>query len=359
MQGAVPGKAGLSKPHLDVSEAAAANTVVAPKLATAMIGDRNDARTELALLERKAISTFEARSFMMASNCYRDLIKKLTTLDDIDTYWMDLTKAFVAMSRTRQRLGSMIEAQDWQRKALELLQEHQSEDPSDLASCTHASLRYHQSQAKPKKERAAPEHSVHTRQVLIQQKLLWAEVKIQEAAVMVARATDKGVNLYLEAFNILNSAATLLQEVLGPESSKVSSALCDMGQLQALRGRHRDALDIYKRALRIETRARGYDGYAAHSCIADILHSMAEINIIMGKYSAAIGLLQRACHIYSALDSRGHSHPKIPAVKECLGRAYQGCLRFGEASCEFQDGFDCSSKLVVLHEQQGDNDFVC
>jgi len=76
----------------------------------------------------------------------------------------------------------------------------------------------------------------------------------------------------------------MLQDVLGPESPKVAAALRDMGQVQALRGCFRDALDIYKRALRIQTRATGYDGYAANARVADIMHRMAEIKIVLGKH---------------------------------------------------------------------------
>jgi tetratricopeptide (TPR) repeat protein len=360
-QGTVPGAAGLAKPHLDTSESAESILEVAPKLAAAMIGDRSDARTELALLERKAISAYEARNIMKASNCYMDLIKKVEALHDEETYWMDLTKARVAMSRIRLRLGNVHEAEEWQQDALALLEQRQSEDPSDPSACTYVCVRYHQSQAKAKRkgQKSAPQLSPLKRQSLIQQKLLWAEVQIQRAAVMVSKITDQGVNLNYEAFTILNRAATLIQEVLGPESSRLAAALRDMAEVQALRGRFRDGLDIYKRALRIETRATGYDGYAGHPCIADMLHRMAEINIVLGKCTEAVGLLQRAIHIYGAVDAQGLLHPKIPAVKECLGRAFQGCLRYGEASCAFQDGFDCCSRRIALHDRQGKSCFPC
>ena len=57
---------------------------------------------------------------------------------------------------------------------------------------------------------------------------------------MVSKITDQGVNLNYEAFTILNRAATLIQEVLGPESSRLAAALRDMAEVQALRGRFRD-----------------------------------------------------------------------------------------------------------------------
>ena len=346
----------MAKPHGDISEWAENNLVVAPKLAAAMIGDLNDACTGLALLERKAIAAYEARNFMKASNCFTDLINKLEALDDEENYWMDLTKAQVAMSRIRLRLGNVREAEDWQQSALNLIEARQSENPSDPSSCTFVCLRYHQSQAKAKnKGKSRPQLSASKRQFLIQQKLLWAEVQIQQAAVMVFKVTHQGVNLNLEAFTILNRAATVIQEVLGPESCKLAAALRDMAEVQALRGRFRDALDIYKRALRIETRATGYDGYAAHPRIADMLHRMAEIKVVLGKSNEAIGLSQRAIHIYGAVDSQGLLHPKIPAVKECLGRAFQIGLRYSEASCAFQGGFDCCSRRLALHDRQGES----
>ena len=121
----MPGKAGLHKPSLDTSEDATATTTVAPKLVAGMIGDHNDANAELCVLERQAVTALEARDLMQASKFYMDLIKKIESLDDEASYWMRLAKAHVAMSRTRQRLGSVIEAQEWISSALELVQTHQ------------------------------------------------------------------------------------------------------------------------------------------------------------------------------------------------------------------------------------------
>jgi len=353
-KGTVPGKAGIPKPGLDTSAFARAYTMLAPKLAAAMIGDRNDASTELSLLERKAIWAFEARDLIKASHFYMDVLKKIEMLNEIDTYWMQLAKTQIAMSRTRLLLGSISEADEWQKEALKLVQAHQQEDPSDASGCTPVCLRYHQSQANDKRKRGTTlaNLSVTERQVLIQHRILWADVKMQEAAVMVAKVTENGVNLYFKALEIMLRAATVLQEVLGSESKKVAAALRAIGEVQVLRGRYRDALDIYKRALRIQTRATGYDGYAAHPSIASMLHSMAEINIVLGKHSVAIGLLERAIHIYVAVDSRGHDYPMISAVKESLGRAYQGCLRYGDASRSFQDAFDTSTRRILLNERQ-------
>jgi hypothetical protein len=86
-----------------------------------------------------------------------------------------------------------------------------------------------------------------------------------------------------------------------------------------------------------------------------MLHRMAEIKVVLGKSTEAIGLLQRAIHIYGAVDSQGLLHPKIPAVKECLGRAFQIGLRYSEASCAFQGGFDCCSRRLALHDRQGES----
>ena len=145
VQGTVPGKSGLPKPGLDTSEEATANILVAPKLAAAMIGDRNDVRSELCHLERRAIWAFEARDLLKASHFYMDVIKKIEALDDVDTHWIDLARANVGMSRTLLRLGNVHEASDWQQEALALVQSYQSEDPSEPSACTDVSLRYHQS----------------------------------------------------------------------------------------------------------------------------------------------------------------------------------------------------------------------
>ena len=391
-KGTVPGKAGLSKPGLDDSKWACRTVEVAPKLAAAMCGDQNDAGTELCLLEKQAISAFETRDLMRASNSFQDLIAKIEQVtirsasaakervvcldrlalshskeerdeleqkiallgaeaaEDLSRHWMRLVSAKTALSRIRLRLGSVSEAEHWLQGALSLLLEHQIEDPGSLAR-SDISLRYHQAQGKQQINQP-PKDLPADRGSLIQQRLVWADVKMQEAAILVSKTTENGENLYARAFSTLHCTATMLQELLGPESSKVSSALRAMGEVQALRGRFRDALDIYKRSLRIETRARGYDGYGGHPCIADTLHSMGKIQTIMGKYQASIGLLQRAIHIYASIDSQGLDHPKIPEVQVSLGQAFQGCLRYGEASYSFQAAFDCTSKRILANEQQ-------
>jgi len=160
----------------------------------------------------------------------------------------------------------------------------QAEDPSDPSSCSDVRVYYHQSEVKRKSKGASVALPAPQRQLLITQKLLWAQVQLQKASLLVARGSENGINLYFSAFQIVQRAASMLQDVLGPESPKVAAALRDMGQVQALRGCFRDALDIYKRALRIQTRATGYDGYAANARVADIMHRMAEIKIVLGKH---------------------------------------------------------------------------
>ena len=348
------GKAGSDKPYIDNTEWAKNACEIAPKLAAVMVGDRNDVDTELCLLERKAAHAYAGRNFMKASHFYMDLITKIESLSDLRSHWMRLCKAKTAMSKTRLRLGSVIEADEWIQDALSLLLEHQVEDPADSSNCSDVFIRYHPAQGIEKKEkRSFANESTGNRQELIQQRLVWAEVKSQEAAVLVSKATDQGQNVYYRAFEILHRTATVLQEVMGPESSKVSAVLQCMGEIQALRGRFHDALEIYKRALRIETRATGYDAYVAHSRVADMLYSLAKINMVLGKHDKAIGLLQRAIHIYSSIDSRGPQHPKVPELKQQLGFAFQGCLRYGEASHSFQDAFDSSSSRIVLHDRLG------
>lgn len=259
-QGTVPGKAGLARSSLDTEEAATAASAAAPRLAAAMIGDRNDPLAELCLLERKAVTALEACELMKAIHFYTDLIKKLESLDDEKTYWMWLARANLGMSDTRLRLGGVQEADEWLQSALELVMAMQSEDPAE-SSRADVRLFFHQSDV----ERMSKKGKfllAGERKNLIQERLLWADLKVQEAAVLVARTTENGNNLYFKALEILLSVASVLQDVLGPESSKVAAALRNAGEVQALRGRFRDALDIYKRALRIETRATGYDGYA-------------------------------------------------------------------------------------------------
>ena len=339
----MPGKAGPARPSLNTEEAFVVN-LVAPRLVAAMIGNRNDPIAELCLLERRAVTALEACEFMKASHFYMDLIKKVELQDDADTYWMILAKAKLGMSDTCLQLGDVLRADDWLQSALALVAERQSEDPT-VSSRAGVCLYFHDADVEEmsKRGKLLP---AEERTTLIQQRLLWADVKIQEAAVLVARTTENGTNLYFRALEILLRVATVLQETIGPESRKVASVLRTAGQVQALRGRFRDALDIYKRALRIETRATGYDGYAAHQSIADMLHSMAEIDITLGKHVEAIGLAERAINIYSAVDCEGPSHNRIPLLKECLGRAYQGCLRYGDASRSFQDAFDSSCKRL-------------
>jgi tetratricopeptide (TPR) repeat protein len=256
----VPGKAGLARPSLDTGEATTEALAVAPRLAAAMIGDRNDPLAEICLLERKAATALEACELLKAIHFYTDLIKKLESLDDEKTYWMWMVRGNLGMSDTRLRLGGVQEADEWLQSALELVMAMQSEDPAESLR-VDVRLFFHQSDVEKISNRGKV-LLADERKTLLQEWLLWADVKVQEAAVLVAKTIENGDNLYLKALEILLRVASVLQEVLGPESGKVAAALRNAAEVQALRGRFRDALDIYKRALRIETRATGYDGYA-------------------------------------------------------------------------------------------------
>ena len=165
---------------------------------------------------------------------------------------------------------------------------------------------------------------------------------------------------YAEAVPIAERVLAMREKELGPEHSKVATALNNLAALYNNLVRYADAEPLYKRALAIDERALGPD----HPGIAAALNNLAELYRRQNRFVDAVPLYERAIAIREK--ALGPDHPEVGKSLNNLAVLYFNQGRFSEAEQLYKrvlvisetDSDDTSlgrslSNLAVLYDAQG------
>jgi tetratricopeptide (TPR) repeat protein/predicted Ser/Thr protein kinase len=125
------------------------------------------------------------------------------------------------------------------------------------------------------------------------------------------------LGLYEQALPLLQRAADIRAERLGPSDPELATSLHDLATLH----HHREAYDLaaplYRRALEIRERSLGMD----HPDVGLSLNHLAALYRGIGEYDAAIPLYERALRILEK--ARGPDHPDVGTILNNLAAIYR------------------------------------
>ena len=122
---------------------------------------------------------------------------------------------------------------------------------------------------------------------------------------------------YTRAQQLLQRAAYIGEQVLGPTHSLVAEALYDLGILYLRQGKYAEAESLLQRALNI--REQTLD--AGHPQVAASLSGLGRFYLRQGKYAEAESLLQRALSLREQTLSK--DHPQVAASLNVLATLYR------------------------------------